>query len=139
MPRRWMPAAANTASTFARSITAASTALRVGSGTMKKFEPQLTSCPGARVSSASTPSAAASAVLSVTVFPNVGFNCVIQANASRPSFQSRSRLIGPTPSPNVVRAVPGFSTPACASANAVPIVGCPANGVSAVRVKMRTR
>jgi len=48
-------------------------------------------------------------------------------------------LIGPTPSPNVVRACPGFSVPACASANAVPIVGCPANGVSAVRVKMRTR
>ena len=39
-----MPAAANAASAFVRSRTAASTAWRVANGTMKKFEPQFTSC-----------------------------------------------------------------------------------------------
>ena len=87
----------------------------------------------------STPIAAASARPSSIVLPKVGFSCVIQAKASLPSFHSRSRLVGPTPRPKRRVRVPGFSTPVCASANAVPIVGWPANGVSAVRVKIRTR
>jgi hypothetical protein len=82
-----MPAALNTASIFARSRTAASTAFRVVSGTMKKVEPEYTSCAGARLSiaAASRPIAAASDEASATVFPNVGVCCVIQANDSLPS------------------------------------------------------
>ena len=41
--------------------------------------------------------------------------------------------------PNTKRGAPGRMTPVCASANVLPIVGCPAIGISIVGVKMRMR
>ena len=71
----------------------------------------------------STPSADASAAVSVTVFPNVGLSWVIHANLRREPSHSKSIGVGPTPGLKVVRAVPGRIDPELASANAVPIVG----------------
>ena len=71
--------------------------------------------------------------------PNVGLSCVIHANRSRSPSHSRSTGVGPTPSPNTKRGRPGRISPVWASAKVLPIVGCPAIGISVAGVKIRIR
>ena len=63
----------------------------------------------------------------------------IQANSSRDPLQVSSTVVGPTPRPNTNCSAPAAITPESASANVLPIVGCPAIGSSAPGVKMRIR
>ena len=71
--------------------------------------------------------------------PKVGTGCVIHANASALPLHSRETGVGPTPSSNTTFSRPGAIAPVSASANVLPIVGCPAIGSSSPGVKMRIR
>ena len=91
--------------------------------------------------SAGPPSAALNSPVSVTVGPYSGCACTIVTSAGAP-FSVRMRT-GSTPAPvschTSVTPVAGASiSPNSASVHHVPMVGCPANGISAVGVKNRT-
>ena len=86
-----------------------------------------------------SPSVAATRGPVVNDRPNVGLDCVIQANPAHPPFHSRSTGTGPMFKPKTNASEPGRMTPVCASANVLPIVGWPAIGISFTGVKMRMR
>ena len=112
------------------------------SGTKRNGTPLDTTCTGSPVpatAASDRPTAAAAPAGFAIGSENVGLGCVIHAKDKSLSFHVSDTGTGPIPRPNTKRWQPGSMTPARASANALPMVGCPAMGSSSAGVKIRIR
>ena len=146
MPRRWMPgllehrvAARAAFDRPPRRPPRATSAAR-----SKNVEPHETSCIGrsldeSRPARRRAPAAMRSAPASVGAERRAAAASSTRSASAAP-FHSSSTGVGPMPSPNMnSRAARRRSRPSSASANVDPITGCPANGISPPRPKMRSR
>ena len=135
-------AARKNVSMASKLLAALSTARRVASGMKRNATPHETTCTGRPVpatAACGNPRAPAAPAGSAIGSENVGSCCVIEAKLRSLPRHVRATEVGPRPRPNTKFLRAGSSTPVRASAKALPIVGCPAIGISALGVKIRSR